>query len=112
MRIHRVYAPAVITLLVLADPAPGLVHAQRTPNDVTPLDRPREDATRSKSDAHRLVGKVLAIDRTRGVVTLQTEEGSRVVTPSAELLAAIQVGDTISVPRSENEPVNVSPRTR
>jgi hypothetical protein len=111
MKIHRVSAPAVITLLALADPDPRLVHAQRTPDDVPPLDRAQE-TPRSKSDAHRFVGKVLEIDRSRGVVTLETEEGPRVVTPSAQLLAAIQVGDTISVPRTEDGPVNAAPRTR
>jgi hypothetical protein len=111
MRIHRIYAPAVITMLALADPDPWLAHAQRAPDDVTPLDRPME-TPRSKSDAHRFVGKVLEIDRSQGMVTLETEEGPRVVKPSAQLLAAIQVGDTISVPRSGDEPVNAAPRPR
>jgi hypothetical protein len=111
MRMHRVYAPAVITLLALADPDPRFVHAQRPSDDVTPLDRGREETPRSKTDAHRFVGKVLEIDRAKGVVTLQTEEGTRVVKPSAQLLAAIQVGDTISVPRSGDEPANASPRS-
>jgi hypothetical protein len=34
------------------------------------------------------------------------------VKPSPQLLAAIRIGDTISVPRAPDEPVNASPRTR
>ena len=111
MRFHRVCAPAVITLLALADPR--LVQTPRTPDDVPPvIDHLRDDVSRSKSDAYRVVGKVLEIDQTSGMVTLQTEEGSRKVRPSPQLLAAIRVGDTISVPRSADEPVNASPRNR
>jgi hypothetical protein len=111
MRFHRVYAPAVITMLAIADPR--LAQVPRTPDDVTPLlDRAREDAPRSKSDAYRLVGKVVEIDRAQGSVTLETDEGKRVVKPSEQLLAAIRVGDTISVPRSGDEPASASPRGR
>jgi hypothetical protein len=111
MKFHRVYAPAVITMLALADPR--LAQTPRTPDDLIPsLDRQRDDASRSKSDAQRLVGKVLEIDQARGMVTLETEEGRRVVKPSPNLLAAIRIGDTISVPRTEDQPVNASPRTR
>ena len=114
MRFHRVYAPAVITLLALADPRLALAQTPRTPpDDVTPwLDRARDDVPRSKSDAQRLVGKVLEIDQARGTATLETEEGRRVVKPSPQLLAAIRVGDTISVARGGDEPVSASPRTR
>lgn len=110
MRFHRVYAPAVITLLALADPR--LVQSPRTPDDPPSLDRAREEAPRSKSDAQRLVGKVLEIDRAGGTVTLETDEGRKVVKPTAQLLAAIRIGDTISVPRAPDEPGSASPRTR
>jgi len=81
-------------------------------DDVPPLLERFPDAPpKSKSDAYRLVGKVVAIDAAAGSVKLATEEGERTVRPNPQLLAAIRVGDTISVPRAEGPPVNASPRT-
>ena len=81
-------------------------------DDVPPLLERFPDAPpKSKSDAYRLVGKVVAIDTASGSVKLATEEGERTVKPSPQLLAAIRVGDTISVARAEGPPVNASPRT-
>lgn len=64
----------------------------------------------SKSDADRVVGKVLHIDRDAGLVKLDSDEGVVVVKPPAQLLRAARVGDTISVVRSAEAP-NASPRT-
>jgi hypothetical protein len=67
----------------------------------------------SKSDEHRIVGKVVEIDRAQGRVKLATEDQGTVVTPApATLLQAIRVGETISVPRAESPPPSASPRTR
>ena len=57
-------------------------------------------------------GKVVEIDQARGMVTLETEESRKTVKPSAQLLAAIRIGDTISVARARDEPTNASPRNR
>ena len=109
MHKHAVFAMAGITLLAFAQGA----HAQerRTPDDVPPVFDRTQDAPKSKSDAYRLVGKVLEIDQGRGTVKLATDEGERVVKPTPQLLAAIRVGDTISLPRAEDPPVSASPRT-
>lgn len=104
-----VSALTAITLLACA--AVSFAQAPRPKDDVTPLLERSQEAPKSKSDAHRLVGKVVEIDQARGAVKLSTEEGERVVKPTAQLLAAIRVGDTISVPRAEDEPVSASPRT-
>jgi hypothetical protein len=83
----------------------------RTPDDVVPVLEAWRDEPKSKSDAHRLVGKVLAIDQQRGVVKLSTDtEGVREVKPHAMLLRAVRVGDTISVARSPDDAVSASPR--
>jgi len=81
-------------------------------DDVTPLLERSQDAPKSKSDAYRLVGKVVAIDTASGAVKLATEEGEKTVQLSRQLLAAVRVGDTISVPRADGPPpANASPRT-
>lgn len=110
MRHHRLFARTAVTMIALAHLS--LAQAPRTPDDVTPFFDRSKEAPRSKSDAHRLVGKVLEVDRERGVVKLATEEGDRVVKPEAPLLGAVRVGDTVSVPRPADEGVSASPRTR
>jgi len=81
-------------------------------DDVPPLFERSQDAPKSKSDAYRLVGKVVAIDTASGAVKLATEEGEKTVQLSRQLLAAVRVGDTISVPRADGPPpANASPRT-
>ena len=91
--------------------APSLAQSPR-PTDDPPVIIDRDDRPKSKSDATRVVGKVLEIDRQKGTVKLQAEEGVVTAKPTAELLRAARVGDTISVPRAENQPPNASPRTR
>jgi hypothetical protein len=107
---HAVSALVAVGLLACAQVS--LAQTPRPENkddDVTPLIERSQDAPKSKSDAYRLVGKVLEIDKAGGAVKLATDEGERVVKPNAQLLAAIRVGDMISVPRSEEPPVNASP---
>ena len=98
----------VAAVAITANAVPALGQPN-TPGGFTPgwpWDRPAV----SKSDEYRLVGKVLEIDRGRGLVRLQTEDGVRVVQPSPTALAAIRLGDTISVPRSAEEGASASPR--
>jgi hypothetical protein len=63
----------------------------------------------SKSDADRVVGKVLHIDRDAGLVKLDSDEGVVVVKPSGQMVRAVRVGDTISVVRSAEAPSASSP---
>ena len=111
MKSRHKAAVFALTITVLAPL--GIAQAQpgRTPDDVLPaLERMRDDP-KSKSDAHRLVGKVVAVDQQRGVVKLETDtEGVREVKPHAMLFAAVRVGDTISVLRPEGEAASASPR--
>jgi hypothetical protein len=109
MRTVLVLARTAVTMIALAHLS--LAQAPRTP-DVTPFFERSQDAPRSKSDAHRLVGTVLEVDRERGVVKLSTDEGDRVVKPEARLLGAVRVGDMVSVPRPAGEGGSASPRTR
>jgi hypothetical protein len=64
----------------------------------------------SKSDRHRVVGRVLQIDRTGGLVKLATDEGVVVVPAPALTLTVIQVGETVSVPRAADESPSALPR--
>ena len=108
---HTIIGLVAITIVAIGQSA--LAQAPRGPaDDVIPIiERSQLDMPKSKSDGYRLVGKVLEIDKAAGTVKLSTDEGERVVKPSAQLLAAIRVGDTISVPRAEDPPVSASPRT-
>jgi hypothetical protein len=119
MRKHTAAALTAIALMAFAPlssaqapaPTPAPTPAPKD-DDVTPLRERSLDAPKSKSDAYRLVGKVVAIDAASGAVKLATEEGEKTVQPSRQLLAAIRVGDTISVPRADGPPpANASPRT-
>ena len=64
----------------------------------------------SKSDEHRVVGKVLSIDRDRGLAQLATDDGVVDVRPPSQTLRAFRVGDTVSVPRSGIDQPSASPR--
>jgi hypothetical protein len=108
MRMHRAIFAASLCALALAGPA--LAQPSRPTDIPEAVDRP--ERTVSKSDAYRLVGKVLEIDQQAGVVKLQTEEGVVTTKPRPELIRAARVGDTVSVPRPENNAPAVSPRTR
>ena len=106
----RLFAEAAIFTLALGFPVLAAGQAPGTPEDLLiPPARSQEELV-SKSDQHRIVGKVLQIDRERGLVKIATEEGDRMVQPAPAIVRAIRVGDTISVPRPGNEPVSASPR--
>ena len=113
MKSRRKAAAFAFTITVTVLAPFGIAHAQpgRTPDDVVPALERMRDEPKSKSDANRLVGKVVAVDRERGVVKLETDtEGVREVKPNAMLVRAVRVGDTISVLRPEGEAASASPR--
>jgi len=72
--------------------------------------RPSQQEAVPKSDEHRIVGKVLQIDREQGLVKLATEEGVLVVQASTQTLRAFNVGDIVSIPRSAAESPSTLPR--
>jgi len=80
-----------------------------TPDIPTPPGRSQEEPV-PKSDQHRIVGKVLQIDRAQGLVRLATEEGVLIVEAPPQALQTINVGDTVFVPRSAVAPPSASPR--
>jgi len=98
----------VSLVTVTASTGPAL--AQRDTPRGLPIPWEPEKPAVSRSDEYRLVGKVLHVDRAKGIVKLDTDEGVRVVHPPAMTLAAVREGDLISVPRSADEPVNALPR--
>src|SRR5438552_3480983 len=110
------YRGIVLTLTVagattLATLAAAQAPTPTAPDTPVPLLKPHPIV--SKSDEHRIVGKVVEIDRAEGRVKLATEDQGTVVTPApAPLLQAIRVGETISVPRAEAPAPSASPRTR
>ena len=108
MRRHAISGLIAVSLLAVAQGS--LAQAPRTPDDVPPILERAQEGPKSKSDAYRIVGKVLEIDKPGGTVKLSTDEGERIVRPNAQLLAAIRVGDVISVLRPE-DPGGASPRT-
>jgi hypothetical protein len=110
MRHQTASMRAAVTAVVLSTLV--FVQAPRTPDDAPPVFERSQDPPRSKSDAYRYVGKVLAIEKDKGMVKLSTEDGERTLKAPAPLLGAIRVGDTISVPRPDDEPVSASPRKK
>ena len=99
-------ATFAITGAAFAQPRPSNPPPSSPPPAVFDTEKPT-----SKSDAHRVVGRVLEIDQQGGVVKLDTEEGVVMAKPRPDLFRAARVGDMISVPRSENETPNASPAT-
>ena len=87
--------------------------AQRpgTPGSTPPLpERWLQETPVSRSDEHRIVGKVVEIDSSRGLVKLETTEGVVVVQPAAQAVRAFVVGDTVSVPRTGAVQPSAAPR--
>lgn len=106
----KLSALAVVALTVISLPR---VTAQpsRPPGNITPPPgRSQEEAPPSKSDEHRIVGKVLHIDSERGLVRLETAEGVLTVQAPSQTLRVFRIGDTVSVPRSGAEQPSASPR--
>jgi len=63
-----------------------------------------------KSDDHRIVGKVLELDREVGRVKLATEEGVITLEVPEQAARAFRVGDTVSVSTSSIKSPTASPR--
>jgi len=102
--------PAGVVIMAIAVPVSAAAQGPGTPGDPTTPPGRSQEAPVSKSDQHRIVGKVLHIDREQGLVKLATEEGVLVVQPSPPMVHAVKVGDTVSVPRSAAEAPSASPR--
>jgi hypothetical protein len=101
----------VASMIVLAGGvAPALAQRDGTPPRALPLPWEPEHPAVGKSDQYRVVGRVLAIDRQRGTVKLDTDQGVQVVPAPPTTLAAIREGDLISVPRDAGDSVNALPR--
>jgi hypothetical protein len=64
----------------------------------------------SQSDEHRIVGKVLELDREAGRVKLVTEDGVITLEVPEQTARAFRVGDTVSVSRSSIKLPSASPR--
>ena len=75
-----------------------------------PPERWLQETPVSRSDEHRIVGKVVEIDSSRGLVKLETAEGVVVVQPAAQAVRAFVVGDTVSVPRTGAGQPSAAPR--
>jgi hypothetical protein len=111
METHRKLSALVVVALTAITLFGGTAQPSRPPGNITPPPgRLQDEAPPSKSDEHRIVGKVLHIDSERGLVKLETAEGVLTVQPPAPTLRVFRVGDTVSVPRSGAEPPSASPR--
>jgi hypothetical protein len=104
---RKLSAVAVIALTALV--VPTFAQPPTPPADITDPPRPSHQPV-PKSDEHRIVGKVLQIDREGRLVKLATDEGVLVVEVSSPALQAFRVGDIVSVPRSGAESPSASPR--
>ncbi len=101
----------VVSVLALAAGAtPALAQRDGTTPRSLPLPWEPEHPAVGKSDEFRVVGRVLAIDRSKRMVKLDTDQGVQVVPAPAMTIAAIREGDLISVPRSPDDAVNALPR--
>ena len=109
-RIAGLVALAVLAVTPFSMPA---VAQPPKPSDDPPAIFDRSEPPKSKSDAYRLVGKVRKIDQQAGTFELETDEGVVTAKPRRDLLLAARVGDTVSVPRDDNNEVPAaSPRGR
>ena len=114
MRQHRAaFAGTVIAIMALGGVASAQTPRQpgeppRSPGEVVPFQEERKGPPRS--DAYRVVGKVLAVDRAKGAIELDTDEGRRTLKAPAPLLAAVRVGDVVSVERPADDGAYASPR--
>jgi hypothetical protein len=101
-------AVAGTLLAVMAVAGAAVAQAPRSPGEVVPFEPERKGPPRS--DAYRVVGKVLGIDRSGGALDLQTDEGRMTVKAPPVLLGAARVGDIVSVERSQDDGAYASPR--
>jgi hypothetical protein len=109
-RHHLIFsALAVIASTTVAVSAFG--QPSSPPLDIPDTPRPVHRSA-PKSDEHRVVGKVLQIEREQGLAKLATDEGVLVVEVPARTLRAFRLGDIVSVPRSGAESPSASPRDK
>lgn len=106
---QKLSALAVIGMTAIAVPA-FAAQPSGAPGDITPPPGRSQQESVPDSAQDRIRGKVLQIDREQGLVMLATDEGALVVQAPPQELEAIDVGDTVSVPRSAAEPPSASPR--
>src|SRR5205823_643874 len=87
------FAVTLAALTLIASPA---LAQPSKPSEDGPaiIERFERGTPTSKSDAYRVVGKVVEIDKQGGVVKLQTEDGVVTTKPRPELVRAARVGDT------------------
>src|SRR5262249_45987848 len=77
--------------------AVATITASAQPSDSPTVSPPTPVQQRvSKSDDHRIVGKVLELDREAGHVKLATEEGEITLEVPEQAARAFRLGDTIS----------------
>ena len=105
----RFSALAIIALTAIAVPAFG--QPSSPPVDIPDTPRPLHRSA-PKSDAHRIVGKVIQIEREQGIAKLATDEGVLVVEVPSQTLRAFRIGDIVSIPRSGSESPSASPRNK
>ena len=113
MQHRKAVAGAIIAIMGIAGAAgaqaprtPG--DPPRSPGEVVPFEEERKGPPRS--DAYRVVGKVMGVDRAQGALELETDEGRRTVKAPAVLVAAVRVGDLVSVERPAADGAYASPR--
>jgi hypothetical protein len=108
------FPKALLAFVAVAWLGAGLAAPADAQPPVRPGDSPRPEERSQQpvqaSDAHRIVGKVVRIDRDEGLAALATTEGVLTVQVPSPMLHAIRVGDTITVPRSAAESPSASPR--
>ena len=105
----KIFVASMIALAGAVTPALAQRDGAPPPRGL-PLPWEPERPAVGKSDQYRIVGRVLAIDRQRGTVKLDTDEGVQVVPAPRTTLAAIREGDLISVPRDSGDSLNALPR--
>jgi predicted nucleic acid-binding Zn ribbon protein len=103
-------ALTVMASTAVAAPAFGQPSSP-SPVDIPDTPRPWHRPA-PKSDEHRIVGKVLQIERDQGLAKLATDEGVLVVEVPSPTLRAFRIGDIVSVSRSGAESPSASPRTK
>jgi hypothetical protein len=109
-RDHLIFAALAVTAS-MAIAAPAFGQPSSPPVDIPDTPRPWHPPA-PKSDAHRIVGKVVQIERERGLAKLATDEGILVVEVPSATLQAFRIGDTVSVPRAGAESPSASPRKK
>ena len=104
----RVVAPIVVAAILVAGSGVALAeHMRAMPRDGRstaatpriPEDRvvPRSPDLERHDDEGRVVGRVLELDRERGIIALDTGRGVLVLQGPPEALSSVEVGDVVSL---------------